>query len=224
MIRDLANDERPREKLIKYGAKYLTDKEILAIILNSGTKKKSVLDLAEDILKKYTISELLSLPYEILIKIPGIKVSKATKIMAAFELSRRGLVSPELKIDFTNPKSIYDYIISDYLYVQNEVITLLLLDSKLRLIKKIVLNEGILTQVDINIRTIVNLLIKYEASGIVLIHNHPSGDCKPSLADKMSTTKLYKILEDLQFSLVDHLIITKSSYFSFAENYLLENM
>ncbi len=221
-IKELQINNRPRERLIKQGASSLSDIEILAILINTGTSSLSALDIANNLLNKYTLNELLYLDYDILIKEKGIKESKACKIIASFELAKRAIKISDKKEVLKEPKEIYNYLTPLYTYTKVEKVIVLLVDNKLRLIKDIELGIGDLNEVSLNIKNLISLLIKYDAYGFILSHNHPSGDTLPSKEDKILTNKLYKLTKDLGVLLLDHIIWGKDNYFSFLENHLLD--
>lgn len=223
LIKDINKTDRPREKLIANGPHSLSDIEILAILLNTGNKNESAIELANNLLKKYRLDELIDISYNKLSKEKGIKEAKACKIIASFELGKRAVkrkYEQDIIIDSAN--KAYDNLYSDYMYLKNEVCFVLMLDTKLRLIKKEQLSKGFLNNVEINVRELVNVLYKYDAYGFILAHNHPSNDSMPSKEDKYLTNFLYKITKDIGFYLLDHIIWTRDSYFSFNENHILD--
>lgn len=221
-IKDLNLDNRPRERLIKQGPESLSDIEILAILINTGTKNYSALDLANNLLQKYDLNELLNLDYDTLSKEYGIKASKASKIIASFELAKRAIATNKEGQVLDNPKEIYEFLTPDYIYQEEEMPILLLFDTKMRLIKKIKLSSGTISGVEVDFKTIVKILLKYNCYGFVLSHNHPSGDTLPSVADKTVTSSIYRLTKEINILLLDHLIWGKNSYFSFLENHLLD--
>lgn len=223
MIKDLRDYDKPRERLIREGRTSLSDIEILAILINSGTKKYSALDLANMILKKYSLNELINISYEELAKIAGIKQSKASKIIASFELARRALIRSQTELNFDNPETIFKYMQADYLYLDKEIFYVLLLDNHLSLIKKIKLGEGTNFQVNFTLKQLIECFVRYKAYAFVICHNHPSGKVSPSRSDIKTTLEIKRLMNDLGYLLIDHLIVGKNNYFSFEENKLLEN-
>lgn len=217
LIKDLNIKDRPREKLINKGANYLSDDEILAIILNTGSKDLSAIELAHKLLEKYTLRELICLNYEDLAKVKGIKASKASKILASFELAKRAISCFETE-ELSDANKIYEYVKGDYLYATKERFILISLDSNLKVIKKTILREGFANNVEMNIRDIMQELLRYDASCFIICHNHPSGNPTPSREDKHLTNFIFKYCYDLNFLLVEHLIWTRNSYFSFNED------
>lgn len=220
-IKEINKESRPRERLIKEGVDKLSDAEILAILINSGTMKYSALELAHILLNKYTLNELLYLSYEELAKTVGIKEAKGTKIIAAFELAKRAIKVNEKEVFLDNPDSIYEYLKSFYLYLKTEKVLVLIFNSQLRLLKTFDLANGDLANVGIDMKKLVSALIKYDAYGFVLAHNHPSGNVLPSKNDKELTVEIANITKEINIILLDHIIWGKEKYFSFLSNKLL---
>lgn len=217
-IKDLSINLRPREKLIKYGAQNLASEELIAIIIGSGIKGKSALELANEILQKYNLREFSELSYENLIKIKGISISKATSILAAFEIAKRSL-SFEMEASVLNSASdVYSYIAP---YLKNkfrECAYAIYLDTKASIIKKVLINDGEVSFVNISIRKIIKIALELEAYGLILVHNHPSGEIKPSKSDIITTKMLSSSTKLFDIAFIDHIIIGSNKYYSFLEN------
>ena len=208
--------ERPREKMIEYGASYLTDSELLAIILSSGNKNESAIDLAKRMIDEYGFKRLLYLNYQELKKIKGIKEAKATKLMAIFEIIRR--VSKQDTTDsLNNPYIVYKYIINEYIFKEEEQIAVIYLDKSKKVISKKIYTDNESTSVKIPKRKIVNDAINYNSKAIYLIHNHPSGNVMPSDDDLEATEELFNILYYVEVLLLDHIIIGKNNFYSIRE-------
>ncbi len=220
-IKDINLNDRPREKMLLKGKDSLGDNELLAIIIESGTKKLSAIELANLILAKYPIEELINLTYEELIEFPGIKRAKASKILASFELAKRAVRVDLDKIQIINAKSVFEIVKEDIIYLKHERLFLLLVDSKCRLIKKIILADGDVAKVNLDYLKIIEMFLRYKAYGLFIVHNHPSGDVSPSEGDKRATLDLKRSLDSLGINLVDHIIVSSTKYFSFLENNLL---
>jgi len=217
-ILDLDYSFRPQEKLLLSGANNLTDKELIALILRSGTKGKNVLEVAEDVLKilknNYTDVEV-----EDVQKISGIGQVRACQIIASIELSKRYLGEVKGKIIKT-PHDIFLFL--SYLkYKKQENCISLTLDNGSRIIQKRVVSIGLLNMSLIHPREVFAPALQDRADSIVLIHNHPSGSCKPSKADMEVTLGIKEAGKILGIKLKDHVIIAKDSYFSFAEEGVL---
>ena len=216
-IKDIPKEMRPRERLINSNVNALTDSEVLAVILNTGTKELDALELANYLIDTYGINKLCNLEYNELIKIKGISVRKATLLIALFELVKRTSRLTN-NIILNNPNNIFNYIKSDYMYYDTEVLTILFVNTKCHLLYKLCNSSNNIANVEVNIKHIISLALKYNAYGIILIHNHPSGDVSPSREDIVITNRLRTTLELLDIELLDHLIISKNKYYSFLGN------
>ena len=217
----LSLKDRPRERIKELGVEALSDVELIAVILGSGTKDMDVITLANYICTKYSIQGLKDLSYYELIKIPGIKAAKACNIIATFEMVKRSLKNNSLKISFNNSKDVFEYLKADFYNERKEKLVILYLDSKLRLIRKNNYNSYNPDSVNVPIRNIVEEALKLNTSSIIIAHNHPSDDVTASNADKEVTRVLSTTLKSIGISLEEHLIIGNDKYFSFAENGLL---
>lgn len=212
-----------REKLIKYGANALAEYELLAIILGVGSSGENVFDLSMKLIKKYSnLSDLLSLTYEELIKVKGIKKAKATKILASIEFAKRIFEYKDEKVKFDDPKTIYSFMRYEVENLAHEEFFVLYLDKRLRLIKKMMLARGSVSKVGINNKDIFKNAFKLDSSYIVLIHNHPSGLCCPSEADDIVTNCVLEVSKQMGIYLIDHMIISGDGYYSYLENHKIE--
>ena len=210
----------PREKLIKYGAKYLAEYELLAIILGVGSSDENVFDLAKKIIDGCTnIKELLDLTYEELIKIKGIKQAKATKIIASIEFAKRIFEYRPANIKLDNPQTIYSFMRLELENKTHEEFFVLYLDKRLRLIKKELLAIGSDDILIFEVKEIFKKALKLNSSNIILVHNHPSGSLTPSGSDLQTTNEVVKIGKNLEITLIDHVIISNEGYYSFLENH-----
>lgn len=216
-IKEMPIKERPREKLIRNGASSLTNVELLAILLRTGNNKKSVIELSKDVLFKLEeLNELKEITYNELRKIPGIKIAKASTILAAIELGKR-----LEKLETTNKiieSSIEVYEMFKYLkHKKQETFYCIYLNTKLAVIKQELIYKGTIDQMVIHPREIFKNAIKNSASYIILIHNHPSGDSNPSTADIQTTKMLKDVSEVVGIEILDHIIIGNNEYYSFEE-------
>jgi DNA repair protein RadC len=223
-IKEWAADDRPREKLQIKGVKSLSDAELLAILIGSGTRDVSAVQLAREILKisKNNLSELGKKTVVDFTKIKGIGEVKAITIVAALELGRRRNYSdvPE-KTSVTSSSEVFNYfrpLISD---ISHEEFWVLFLNRSNKIIDQYKLSQGGLSGTVIDIRLIMKKALEILASSIIVCHNHPSGNRNPSENDRAITTKLKIAGEQLEIRLLDHLIIADNSYFSFADEGLL---
>lgn len=221
-IKQMDFEQRPRERLLRLGAGALSDYELLAILLGSGSRKKSVLDLALELVNAYGLDRLFSLSFQELGRIDGIKEAKATKLMACFEIARRCMRhKEEKKRELTSAMAVYEYVHPEYLFSKTEKTVILYVDSKCRVLHQSVFESELSFMVELPIRQIVKEAISYDAYGIFITHNHPTGEVCPSKADYEATCRLKEILEELQVELLDHVIVGGSEYFSFHDKNLL---
>ena len=218
----MINKDLPREKLIKYGSDSLSDSELLAIMIGSGSKEKSVFDLSNDLINEYGLKRLFSMSFNELSQIKGIKHAKATKLMACFEIAKRCITISNENIQFLSASIVYNYVKPNYLFLKTEMITVLYVDSKCRLISKLSVNNYEPAQAVLPVRKIIGDAINNSAYGLFLIHNHPSGDVNPSKGDIAATHVLYRTLSDIDIMLLDHVIVSDTKYYSFLENKLLK--
>lgn len=217
-LKELISEDKPREKLLKKGAEYLTDSELLAIILRTGNKSESVTELSNRILKRIGgVKNLKNMTINTLTQIEGIKLGKASSILASFELAKRALKNDE-PIKFKNTIDMYNYIKNDFLYELQEKFIILLFDKQFKLIKKCEVFKGTIDAVNVYPREIFKEALKENASFIVLAHNHPGGEVMPSNQDDEITKILVKNGQLIGIKVIDHLIVTPNSYFSYYEN------
>lgn len=223
-IKEWAADDRPREKLLNKGVKSLSDTELLAILIGSGTREISAVELAREILKlsKNNLTELGKKSVTELTKLKGIGEAKAITIVAALELGRRRNYTdiPE-KTTVTSSKEVYNYFRPLVVDISHEEFWVLYLNRSNKVLDQYKLSQGGLSGTVIDIRLIMKRALELLASSIIVCHNHPSGNRNPSDNDKAITTKLKIAGEQLEIRLLDHLIIADNSYFSFADEGLL---
>ncbi len=217
-IRKWPEQERPRERLLKYGADSLSDAQLLAIILRTGTNNLSVLELSIELLQKFDgIKGLDDASVAELRAFKGLGDAKIAQIKASFEIGKR-LISHKAAEQLLNSASaIYEYLIPKLNNLKKEVFIALLLDTKLKLIKEVKISEGILNQSLIHPREVFKEAIKESAYALVVAHNHPSGDPTPSKEDIEITKKLLEASRILEISLLDHVIIGNGCYISLKE-------
>ena len=219
-IKDLQVFDRPRERLIKYGANYLSDDELIAILLKTGTKKYSAKDLASILLNKIGgINHLKNISYEQLISIAGIKDSKACDILAAIEISKRINDIKDIKnIKLTNCELVYKYYKNKLMNISQEHFYCVYLDNNKRVIKDKLLFVGTLNYSLVHPREVFKEAYLVSASAIICVHNHPSGNVLPSKQDIDITHSLCKVGQTLGINVVDHVIIGKDNYYSLLQN------
>lgn len=220
-MRDLCSDERPREKMESKGCAALSNAELIAILLRTGTSKKNVLDLSREILSlcEGNLSMLSNLSIDELCRIEGVGKAKAISLSAAFELGRRSLSHNISKnIVITGPSSAVQAIGGNLRNLDHEECWILFLNRANKVIGKERITSGSMYATIIDAQIIVRKALEKRASGIIMFHNHPSGNVNPSSADIKETEKLKKALQTLGVSLMDHIIIGEDSYFSFSDS------
>jgi len=218
-IKEMPDYERPRERLIEFGASNLSDKEILAILLKCGTKNKNVNEIALELLNMYPIEKLSSLTINELKKIKGIGDVKAIEFLAAIELGKRIFVRKKKELlKLENPKDIWEE--SKYLFngLKQEYFYCFYFNNKQELIEKKLLFIGTINNSIVHPREIFKEAYKLSACTIVCLHNHPSNDLTPSKEDISLTESLIKIGTILGIPVVDHIIVGENNYYSFYEN------
>jgi DNA repair protein RadC len=223
-IRHWSPEDRPREKLILKGKAALSDAELIAILLGTGIAKASAVDLAKRILNaaennlyllgKFTVADL--------IKVKGIGQAKAIAIVAALELGRRRKdLVPEVKPKINGSADAFEVLKSDLLDLPHEEFWVLLLNRANRVIRKVQISQGGVAGTVADPKIIFKSALEGLASGVILAHNHPSGNLTPSQADTTLTQKLKEGGKLLEVQILDHLIVGGHKYFSFADEGLL---
>ena len=213
--------ERPREKMVEKGASAISDTELIAILINTGSKERNVMDIARDILAlaKNKIQNLCEISIEELCGINGIGKAKAIKLLAAFELSRRYNLPGDYTfspIDTTRKAA--EVAIPMMRNLMHEECWIILLNQANRLISKEKISSGGVSGTVIDMRMVLRSAINKLASGLILIHNHPSGHLVPGTQDKEQTLLLREAAAIFGIRLLDHLIIAGNRYYSFAED------
>lgn len=219
-ISEWAEDDRPREKLLHKGKRSLSDAELIAILIGSGSRNESAVDLAKRILKstKDNLTELSRLSVKDLTAFKGIGEAKAISIVAALELSNRSRTSEIIKREkITCSKDAYDYFSGIIGHSSYEYFYILLLNRANKIIRHHLISEGGLSSTVVDPKKIFKLALAGQASAIILCHNHPSGNINPSEQDIRITKKLRKVGEELELSVIDHVIIGDENYYSFAD-------
>lgn len=216
-FKDFQNDKKPREKAIKYGIESLSDEELLAILLRTGTKEKDVLQLAKDIISIFRgIENFNKISFNNLIKIKGIGKSKALEIMTCLEIVKRiKLVNKQFKYSkIIEPEDVFHLVKNYYENLTNEHFYLLLLNNQNKLIHQNLLYKGTHDSLKVDIKDILYLAITYHSNKIICVHNHPSGDSEPSFSDLRITAEIKKQLKVFDITLLDHIIIGWENYYS----------
>ncbi|MDD3876124.1 MAG: DNA repair protein RadC [Bacteroidales bacterium] len=223
-IKNWAKDDRPREKFLLKGRKALSDAELLAILLGSGSKDESAVDLAKHILAEVgnNLVELSRLDITSLKKFKGIGTVKSITIAAALELGRRRREADALdKKSINSSKDAFEYLQAELSDKNYEEFWMVNLNSANRIINKVLISEGGIGQSVVDLRKIFKAALESNAVSIVLAHNHPSGNTKPSKSDIDVTQKIRNAAALLNISLLDHIILGDEKYLSFADQGIL---
>lgn len=223
-ITDWALEDRPREKLLDKGTSGLTDAELLAILINSGTRDKSAVDLGRELLGRVNnnLNSLGKLSISDLTSIHGIGPARAVTIAAALELGRRRKLAevpdvPQIRSS-KDVADIFQPILAD---LPHEEFWILFLNRSNRVINRMKLSQGGVSGTVTDVRMVMKRAIEYLASGIIVCHNHPSGNLNPSESDTKITQKIKEAGNLMDIQLLDHLIISDKDYYSFADNGLI---
>ena len=225
-LKELCNDEMPREKLLSKGAEALTNTELLAILLRTGRGGANVIDVAREMLTTGggRLCDLALMSTETLCKINGIGPGQAVTIAAAFEIGRRVALemSENPKLSMSSPSAVYKTMLPIFRHLDHEECWILHLNKSNRMTHREMISSGGLDSTVIDNRIIIRKALERKATGIILVHNHPSGNAFPSTADLTQTRALHKALKTCDISLLDHVIIGHGSYYSFADEQLVE--
>ena len=223
-IKSWAEDDRPREKLLLKGKGALSDAELIAILIGSGSRSESAVDLSKKILNSIdnSINKLGKLTALDLQKFKGIGEAKAISIITALELGRRRRLEEAIVLPkITSSKEVFSIMQPIIGELQHEEFWIIFLNNSNKVLYKQQSSKGGLTGTLVDVRLVFKKAIELYATAIILCHNHPSGKLQPSNADKLITSKLKNAGETLDIKVVDHLIITENAYFSFADENLM---
>jgi len=220
-IKDFTPENRPMERMIEKGADNLSDAELLAIVLKTGTKERNVLELSNFVLSKFPLKSIDNLEISELTEINGIGKVKAAQIKAIYELHKRftkNILKEDLKV--YNPAQIYSILREEIGNKTQENLMAILFRGN-NIISKKVITIGTDNQTLISHKNIISYAIRENAQGLIIAHNHPSGEAYPSREDISETQKLAKIAKELDICFLDHLIVTSEGYFSFKEKEMM---
>lgn len=222
-IKDWPEGERPRERLLEQGPASLTDAELLAVILRTGTAGRSALDLGREALARFGgLSGLLAAPTDRLIALEGLGPAKSAQLQAVLELARRSLREEvQHATALSSPDKVRAYLRLTLSSRPHEVFMALFLDAQNRLIVADELFRGTLSQTSVYPREVVKRALAVNAGAVIFAHNHPSGVAEPSRSDELLTTSLKQALALVDVRVLDHLIVAGSNVLSFAERGLL---
>lgn len=223
-IKQWAKDDRPREKLLYTGAENLSHSELLAILIHNGTRQKTALDLAKEVLKlgQDNLTELGKLSVKELMKVKGIGEAKAITITAALELGRRRECSTALQREMVRSSSdIARMLQVKFRDHRHEVFAVLYLNRANKIRQLEIVSEGGITGTVADPRIILRKALEQDAVSLILCHNHPSGSLRPSRADEQLTAKIKSAAALLDITVLDHIIVSEEGYFSFADEGLI---
>ena len=219
-IKNWAEDDRPREKMAMHGAEVLSNAELLAIIINNGSREKSAVELAKEILQlgQNNIDELGKLSLKDLQKIKGIGLAKSISIAAALEIGRRRSATDSLqRIKLSSSKEIAQYLRTILKDQTNEVFAIVFLNQANKVKSFKIISRGGITGTVADPRVILKEALDQGATSIILSHNHPSGNLKPSMVDKELTHKIKIAASYFDIRIMDHIIVSDEGYYSFAD-------
>lgn len=219
-IRDRAEEDKPRERLVKYGPSVLSAAELLAVVLSSGTKKEEVFQMSFRVFKEYGEKNITNQTNpEILVQELDIPFVKACQIVACFELGRRFFKqTPVGRVMIRTARQVFEYL-KDMRYLPKEQLRGLYLNSRYQLIHDEVVSVGSLTANIVHPREVFRPALEYSAAAIIVVHNHPSGNLNPTKADIEITDQLIKAGKILGVDLLDHIIISQDKFISIPASY-----
>ena len=223
-IKNWSQDDQPREKLRDKGKTILSDAELVAILIGSGNKTESAVDLSKRILASVNnnLNALGKLSIKQLMEFNGIGEAKAISIAAALELGRRRRLEDASSSDkITSSRTVFTIMQPILGELPHEEFWILYLNNSNKILQKMQLSKGGITGTIVDVRLVLKTALEHNAVAIILVHNHPSGALRPSEADKSITHKLSFAAQNLDIKVLDHIIITESDYFSFADEDIL---
>lgn len=224
-IKEWAEDDQPRKKLLVKGADTLSNSELLAILINNGTKEQTALDVAKALLQSVNndLQKLAGLSIKEMVKqnIKGLGEAKSITIAAALELGIRRSANNSKKEYITRSGDIADYLRATLEFKKKEVFAVVFLNRGNKVTHTEIISEGGMTSTVADPRIILRKALEHEATAIILCHNHPSGNLQPSNADELLTQKIKQAASFLDIRIMDHIIVSNEGYFSFADEGLL---
>ena len=223
-IKNMPISERPREKMLTYGCQSLSNAELLAIILSTGTKDRTAIDLARGILNMSNegLRTLTNCTIEELMQIKGVGLAKASQIIAAVELGKRiALTANVNNYKIKGPEDVSNLLMEEMRYLNKEIFNIILLNTKNNVIAIENISVGSLNASIVHPREVFNIAIRRSSSAIILAHNHPSGDPKPSTEDVNITKRLIEAGSIIGINVLDHIIIGDGIYFSMKEEEII---
>lgn len=224
-IRNLPEEERPQEKMFYYGRETLSTSELVALLIRTGNREKSAVQLAEDIISHASevSGSLYSAELKELMAVPGVGRTKACAVAAAVELTKRFRESSGMPKDKAcNPNEVFNLLKDELRDEKREHLIELLLNNRCQVESKITISIGALDSTAVNPREVLSYAIRRGAAGIILVHNHPSGDPEPSTEDLAATRRIQQAADIVGIRLLDHIIIGDNSFCSMKESGYME--
>ena len=219
-IKQWAPEDRPTERLQRLGAESLTDAELLAILIGSGTQQYSAVDIANNVLGKFNrnLNTLGKARFDEILDTEGVGTQTACKILAAVELGRRRqTATPELHPDMSTATRIYNYMLPKMQDLATEEFHILLMNQNYRLVKSVKISQGGITETSADIRVMMREAVLCNATILAACHNHPSGSLSPSRADDELTRSIKEACRVMRIHFLDHVIVTDGAYMSYRE-------
>lgn len=219
-IKQWAAEDRPSEKMQTKGAGVLSDAELLALLIGSGTRRMTAVEVARNILDRYSgnLNSLGKAKIQELMEVEGIGSYTATRIMAALELGRRRESSVrEIHPEISNAVRVYNYMHPKMMDLDVEEAHVLYMNQNFRLIKSVRIGQGGITSTSVDVRIIMREAVLCNATVFALVHNHPSGSLRPSREDDMLTSNVRKAADVMHLNMMDHVIVTDGNYYSYRE-------
>lgn len=219
-IKQWAPEDRPTERLQRLGAESLTDGELLAILIGSGTQQYSAVDIANNVLGKFNrnLNTLGKARFDEILDTEGVGTQTACKILAAVELGkRRQMATPELHPDMSTATRIYNHMLPKMQDLATEEFHILLMNQNYRLVKSVKISQGGITETSADIRVMMREAVLCNATILAACHNHPSGSLSPSRADDELTRSIKEACRVMRIHFLDHVIVTDGAYMSYRE-------
>ena len=218
LIKEMVEEERPRERFKKYGVESLSNEELLSILMRCGTKDKSVKDLSLDLMKEINIHDFSKMNYNALKKIKGIGEVKAITILCAIEFGKRVLSKSYSLKQIRSGEDVFNLVKEEIGYEIQEKFMAIFLDTRKRIIDKRVLFVGTANSSSITPRDVFREAVRCNAVGLILVHNHPAGSVEPSYEDIYMTNEFVKLGKMMGISVLDHVIVSDDKYLSIRAN------
>ena len=216
LIRDLPRDDRPRERMIEHGPASLSDAELLAVLLGSGTRGKNAIQLARELLRD-GIAPLVQQELVAIARVSGVGTAKAARIAAAFEIARRAAATASDELPRFDPADFGAMLVRNIAHQRQERLGAAFLDSRQRIRRQREIFVGTVNSAMVSTRDIVRNAIEENAVAVVLYHNHPSGNARPSAEDVAFTRKAREALKLVDVELIDHIVVGSHSFHSMRE-------